>query len=121
MTTLHSVKLRSKTILSLSLCLCVPVGGGGAAARHDPVDGAVLHLQDVAALAAVLERRPHPVGGAHPQPLRADHRGPVQPLRAENFDGKETELSQVDWKLLQLLIYYKGTYYKTECRLLEYA
>ena len=106
--------------------MSVPVGGGGASARHDPVDGAVLHLQDVAPLAAVLERRPHPVGGAHPQ-LRADHRGPVQALRAANFDGKETELSQVEWKLLQnsaelqLLIYYKGTNYKTECRLLEYA
>ena len=100
--------------------MSVPVGGGGAAARHDPGVAAVFLLQDVAALAAVLERRPHPVGGAHPQ-LIAEHRGPVQPLRAENFDGKETELSQVDWKLLQLLIYYKGTYYKTECRLLEYA
>ena len=107
--------------------MSVPVGGGGAAARHDPVDSAVLHLQDVAPLAAVLERRPHPVGsGAHPQ-LRAEHRGPVQALRAANLDGKETELSQVEWKLLQnsaelqLLIYYKGTNYKTECRLLEYA
>ena len=77
-----------------SLSVSVPVGGGGAAARHDPVNSAVLHLQDVAPLAAVLERRPHPVGGAHPQ-LRTDHRGPVQALRAANFDGKETELGRV--------------------------
>ena len=109
------------------MSVCVPVGGGGTAARHDPVNRAVLHLQDVAPLAAVLERRPHPVGGAHPK-LRPVHRGPVQALRAANLDGiKETKLSQVEWKLLQnsaelqLLIYYKGTNYKTECRLLEYA